>query len=393
MSKAVLQRLSSTGVSFLSRLSRKTSTGRFIPEIDGLRFIAIAMVVVSHFRTIYDKNVTTIIRGGWLEIVAHQGKYGVHLFFVISGFILGLPFAAYYLRNSKPINLRGYYLRRITRLEPPYIVVLTLLFFLRLFLQPGWSGKFIEQFPHYLASIFYLHNIIYGAYSTVLAPAWSLEVEVQFYVLVPLLALLFRIRDPLIRRLTILGLAGAAIVLQRTIIPVSLSLLTLAGYFQFFLMGFLLADIYLMTWNEEPSCGWAWDGVALLLFSVVLVAPLVPFLAVWWYSLFSFALFFFCFSAFKGILVKWFIANPWISTIGGMCYTIYLIHAPLMTLIAKACKRFLLKGDFACDLPIFAAVCLPVLGVVSMVLFMLIERPCMEKNWPRQLLHWIRGVC
>jgi len=391
MAAPVLQELSSANTSFLSRLSRKTSTGRFIPEIDGLRFIAIAMVVLTHFRYVFDKNVATLARGEWLEVVTQQGKYGVHLFFVISGLILGLPFAAHYLGKAKPINLRAYYLRRVTRLEPPYIAVLTLLFLVRPFLQPD-RGGFAEQLPHYLASLFYMHNIIYGAYSTVLSPAWSLEVEVQFYVLVPLLALLFRIRTPLTRRLTLLALAGAAVLLQQAVIPAGLSALTLLGYLQFFLMGFLLADVYLTTWKEAPARNWVWDGVALLSYSVVFVAPFVPFLDVQWYSFFSLIIFVFYFSAFKGILARWFVSNPWISTMGGMCYTIYLIHAPLMTLTAKVCKRLLLTGDFARDLPILAAVYLPVLAGVAVVLFMLIERPCMEKDWPRRLLNRVRGA-
>ena len=58
------------------------------------------------------------------------GFRGVELFFVISGFILGLPFAAHYLKGAAPVSLRKYYLRRLTRLEPPYIVALLVLFIL-----------------------------------------------------------------------------------------------------------------------------------------------------------------------------------------------------------------------------------------------------------------------
>jgi len=57
------------------------------------------------------------------------------------------------------------------------------------------------MWPHLLASFFYLHNMIFGAFpGAVNGVAWSLEIEIQFYVLVPMLALLFAISDPRLRR-------------------------------------------------------------------------------------------------------------------------------------------------------------------------------------------------
>ena len=54
-------------------------------------------------------------------------KRGVELFFAISGFILGIPFASHYLRGVPRVNLRRYFIRRLTRLEPPYIINLMVL--------------------------------------------------------------------------------------------------------------------------------------------------------------------------------------------------------------------------------------------------------------------------
>ena len=52
---------------------------------------------------------------------------GVLLFFTISGFILGLPFARQYLVAARPVSF-GFYRRRVTRLEPPYLISMLLLF-------------------------------------------------------------------------------------------------------------------------------------------------------------------------------------------------------------------------------------------------------------------------
>ena len=100
---------------------RITSTGSFIPEIDGLRFIAIASVVLCHlssFLTIRDTNTyTDTFDYTLLKQLLSRGYLGVPLFFVISGFILGLPFAKFYIGGQKPINLKKYFLRRLTRLS------------------------------------------------------------------------------------------------------------------------------------------------------------------------------------------------------------------------------------------------------------------------------------
>src|SRR5690349_11306910 len=109
------------------KLTRITSGGKFIPEIDGLRFIAIASVVAFHvYQYLLDR--AGIAPLGILGTALHNGQRGVPLFFVISGFILGRPFADHYLSGAPAPKLKEYYLRRLTRLEPPYIAALLAVF-------------------------------------------------------------------------------------------------------------------------------------------------------------------------------------------------------------------------------------------------------------------------
>jgi peptidoglycan/LPS O-acetylase OafA/YrhL len=99
-------------------LRRIVFSDRFIPEVDGFRFIAILVVVISHIYVQYGP----LPAGGVFEHIFHRafvdGKRGVYLFFTISGFILALPFARHHLEQGKPVRLLSYFRRRLTRLEP-----------------------------------------------------------------------------------------------------------------------------------------------------------------------------------------------------------------------------------------------------------------------------------
>lgn len=108
-------------------LQRITSSGKFIPEIDGLRFLAILSVVLFHINgliLIYDKHVINKnnIIYNFINYILSHCYLGVPLFFVISGFILSMPFANYYLKGQNKPELKKYFVRRLTRLEPPYIL-------------------------------------------------------------------------------------------------------------------------------------------------------------------------------------------------------------------------------------------------------------------------------
>lgn len=133
-------------------------------------------------------------------------KRGVELFFVISGFILGVPFASHHILKAPKVNLRQYFLRRLTRLEPPYFLSFPLWIALQ-----GVAARrpLSDMLPHLLAHAVYFHNFIYSAFpGAVNTVAWSLEVEVQFYILVPILSLAFAIADHRVRRLVILSSIG-----------------------------------------------------------------------------------------------------------------------------------------------------------------------------------------
>jgi peptidoglycan/LPS O-acetylase OafA/YrhL len=380
-----------------SRLSlrRITTSGNYIAEIDGLRFVAIMSVLLYHVGRMTEIYVHPYVspQSKWKAFfpdLLFHGARGVSLFFIISGFILGLPFAQHYLAGGKRIKLRAYFMRRLTRLEPPYIINLLLRAPL---VAVAKHLTFTQIAPHLLASLLYLHVLIYAAPPLVHLPSWSLEIEVQFYILAPLFAFLlfsaFLHKNAIARRISCLALlAGAGYLQWRSGMDVGVgrASLTILNFGQYFLAGFILADLF-VTSLPKVRQSWVWDVLSLPLWIAVFYTSdaashfWIPFLALAVYI-----------GAFKGILFRAFFRNAVVSTIGGMCYSIYLTHS----LVLQGCYAVLMKLHFLHGFypHLIAGVILitPVMIFMGAIFFVLIERPCMDKNWPSKLAAYVRSL-
>ena len=368
--------------SLLEKLSRVTSTGRYIPEVDGFRFLAIFLVLVFHaLRSMVPENYDTAVSDSILLSMADNGLYGVHLFFGISGFILALPFVQHFCQGGKKVGLKAYFIRRLTRLEPPYIIVMTAFYGL------AWVMAVYPRevlIPHYLSALTYLHGAIYHTRGLINSVAWSLEVEVQFYILAPFIFYVFAL-PKLKRRVLLLILMMVFPILQ---ITYSWSDLNIAGQLQFFLAGVLLADLYQneRQWLEVRSI--EYDLLALLSLLSILLLPREP-------AFYRFLLAFLILALYTGlfkskILIKFFRLKV-IAVIGGMCYSIYLLHLPIMSeLVAKLSSTYTTQNFFY-DFVLYSAVVIPLIIGVSAVFFVLIEKPCMKKDWHKDLWYKLSG--
>jgi len=376
----------------LEHLSRRTSSRRFIPEVDGLRFVAVAGILAVHVSSLASGAYLLDHPGGstrgtiWGALLF--GRYGVQLFFVLSGFVLALPFASHHLSGTPAVSLRWYYLRRITRLEPPYIVSLTVFVIVLNFLPGGHtltSGQPIGPLlPHYLTGLFYLHGWTYGTQNPINLLTWSLEVEVQFYVVVPLLVAVFRIRERLWRRATLVAACGAVEVLQSSWISGSGRLaLSLLGSLQYFVAGFLLADIYLLDWRRSPTRRVSWDIATLV--AVVLMARTLPTRSGPY--VFPFLILLLVIGGFRGRLSSAFLRTRWVYTIGGMCYSIYLVHGVVLRLGFRSADVLGRADSPLAVLGLAFAVYIPLILSASAAFFVLVERPCMNPDWPTRLLN------
>jgi len=192
----------------------------------------------------------------------------VELFFAISGFILGLPFARQYLHQAEPVRLKAYYLRRLTRLEPPYVIqlifaLLVTWLFLRhqpshreLYHQPDWLAQTLR---HLGVSLFYGNGLIYQAHPQPNIVLWSLEIEVQFYLLAPLLARVFQISPAPARRMAIMSLILLPMALGPLMAAFPWLGWTVLGKLQFFMAGFLFCDLYLNGHVRTEKRHHLWD--------------------------------------------------------------------------------------------------------------------------------------
>jgi peptidoglycan/LPS O-acetylase OafA/YrhL len=313
------------------------------------------------------------------------GRYGVELFFVISGFVLALPFVRARLAGGKPVSLRAYYLRRLTRLEPPYIVLMIAHFFLLIA-----TGMFTAQdlWRHLLAGVIYQHNAIYGAMNPVQGATWSLEVEVQFYVLTPFLAGIFLLKNRYLRRLSLVALS-VAMGGSRYLIMDWRYFACVLGHLHEFFAGYLLADIYVVDWKEQPSVSRAWDVIAIV--SWIAVWPLVAY-EQYFYAVLPLVVLLAYWGSIRGPWCRRIFGNQWIVVIGGMCYTIYLVHSAIIVHIGRLGMRSIPAMQFGNAFLFWSVVLSPLTLVISATLFKVLERPCMNPTWPVLLLAKLRSA-
>lgn len=369
---------------WLSRISlrRIITSNRFIPEVDGFRFLAILIVVISHIFIQSAPFIPTGFFSGLFVRAFVDGRHGVYLFFTISGFILALPFARHHLQGGKPIALGSYFKRRITRLEPPYVIAM-LLRTPALLLYKKTAAGLLGL--HLLASLFYVHGLIFAEYSTINPPAWSLEVEIQFYILTPLLTAVFMIRSAALRRTVIVAamLISAFVAVLYIQDGTRLSL-TLLNYFQYFAAGFLLCDLYLTkTHLSLPPLAWDAIGLAALVWILFSRTPfyavILPFTTICLYM-----------AGFFGRIVRGFFSIPMVSIIGGMCYSLYLTHTAVLSAVHAVLRHVAMQTwPVPAQMALIYALSMGGILAVGTVFFVLIERPCMDPNWPRQLSGWL----
>ena len=97
----------------IRNFARPKGPGPFLPQLDGLRFIAIMGVVLYHLKGNFAFQYPNHDLG-LLGRLCGRGAFGVPLFFTISGFIIARPFLI-----QRSVSIKRYMLRRLSRLSHP----------------------------------------------------------------------------------------------------------------------------------------------------------------------------------------------------------------------------------------------------------------------------------
>jgi peptidoglycan/LPS O-acetylase OafA/YrhL len=221
------------------------SSGIVLPEIDGLRAVAAMNVLVCH----------AMLGSAWAPRLVRpllDGGMGVSLFFVLSGFLLFLPFLRARERGER-VPLGPYALRRMLRILPAYYVNLVILL---LFQWPeGLTTRsgLATIFAHFTLT-FSVSEAMVGSINPVY---WSLCVEEQFYLLLPVVARLFAGRRGTLALLLSLPVPTLATFLFRRYCgPLGVALTTTVPFhWTAFALGMLIARAYAGRQLRAPATG------------------------------------------------------------------------------------------------------------------------------------------
>jgi peptidoglycan/LPS O-acetylase OafA/YrhL len=141
----------------------------YLPELDGLRGLAILAVVLYHCHP--------RLEGTWLYYASLWGWAGVILFFVMSGFLITCILLG---TRDNPHYFHQFHVRRALRVWPVYLLVLAVVYLNADWFVGGSVWHAIKTAP-WLAYIFCVQNLFHLALPPALGPSWALAIEEQYY--------------------------------------------------------------------------------------------------------------------------------------------------------------------------------------------------------------------
>lgn len=362
-----------------------------VRALSGLRGFAALWVMVYHLWAL-SGTPRPVLTLGVVELdftlPLSLGWAGVDIFFVLSAFLLALPFAEARAGLIAPVPLRDYFRRRALRILPAYYMQLLILLALAALFGVGRTLSPWEFFAH----LFVLFHVTSPPVAPLLGVWYTLTPECMYYLVLPLAALWFRPR----RWLGLLLLAVVTMLVFRAWVDTTFGaapigervnlLAQLPARIDQFMLGSLAAyalvqgGLHAMRRAREE-----WIAVAALLVVVVLAIWLQrEAQAYWhgaaihyaWHGLFALAIAVLCVLAVRGSRVMGALFdNQVLAFLGRISFSLYLWHFPLFQWIAGA--------PWAKTLPGSPALHLLTLGVPAAIATAWLSWRCVERPFVR----------
>jgi peptidoglycan/LPS O-acetylase OafA/YrhL len=382
--------------------SVREEIGHLAP-VDGLRGLAVTGVVLFHLlvlrRETSDPWIGAVVGHSMLEPIAGAGFLGVDLFFLISGFLLAMPWFVHARQGKPRPSIREFYRRRVMRIVPAYYVHLVLLFAIVLPLALGaayWKRDlYVYAFNAVMHGLF-LHNTtpLTSGSMGVNGALWTLAVEAQFYLILPLVALV-SVRAPLATLVVsivvaILWRIGSAVDLAPLValelwigtpwqwpeeVVRRLLLYQLPSYLGHFALGIFMGGAWL-RWRDgerSPVQRYALHATLLgalgMLYWVIAVNGLLWGRQTWLVHTLALGIVLFWSVASGSPIAQSVLGRGPLAFIGRISYSMYLYHLPLLLLFNKYAAAGWLS------VPLYLAV----LAAVAWLSWRYVEQPYLRR--------------
>ena len=242
---------------------RTTGPSRSIPSLDGMRAIAVTMVIFGHSSWFFPVSIRA---NSLFSDALGNGGNGVAIFFVLSGFLI-TDILLKEFEKTHTVSLKRFYFRRSLRIFPAFYFYLAVMGVL-------WALHRIPEQPRSFAiSATYLWSCFPHPQGYFIQHTWSLSVEEIFYLFWPALLVLLHNRS---RAVTAAATAVIAMPFVRILVYLSapsmrgMEYYMVYGWLDTMMVGCLLALLSrrptFQTWKNRLLNGWTVAGMAFFVF-------------------------------------------------------------------------------------------------------------------------------
>lgn len=315
----------------------------YISSLDLLRGLAALAVVFFHFT---HGNPDFLTQENFLYIIGRYGFLGVDVFFVISGFVI--PYSMY-VGKYKPASFGKFMVKRVARIEPPYIISIVLVIALNYLstLSPYYRGAgFDVNTTGLLLHLGYLNAFFH--YPWVNDVYWTLAIEFQYYLIIAAIfpLLISNKKSKSFFVLILLALSGIFVNEHSLFF----------NYAHLFIVGILLFQ-FKIGYLKKGEFGTMLLIVLMLIFikfdKRYLIAALLPYFFIMYFDF----------------------SNKISKFLGNISYSLYLVHIPIGGRVINIAET-MFANEMVRSIFVFVAMAISIFA--AWIFYKLVEKPSIK---------------